>query len=185
MFDDDVKFIIESLVDDLEVFVPLVDVGLAEGIGVFLGEVGDEGVLPLRILGLDIGEVFVQFFSFLWPAVFNAVAVFKVPFNLLVLVDSFPLFLELTGFGLELLKKLFLFVLVLLQLGLCFGVDVLFHVLHLLLLLAGQLPGLVFEDESDVDQQLEQAFAPLLDQPHPVASDAVGLIRADLYFILN
>ena len=47
MFDDDVKFIIESLVDDLEVFVPFVDVGLAEGIRVLLGEVGDEGVFSL------------------------------------------------------------------------------------------------------------------------------------------
>ena len=59
MFDDYVKLIIESLIDDFEVIVPFVDVGFAERIGVLFWEIGDEGMFSLWVFGLDLTEIFV------------------------------------------------------------------------------------------------------------------------------
>ena len=47
MFDDDVKLIIKSLIDDFEVIVPFIDVGFTEGIRVLFGEICDEGMFSL------------------------------------------------------------------------------------------------------------------------------------------
>ena len=149
------------------------------------GKILDQSQLSLSVLGLEINQLDVEFFSFLGPSEGRTFFFLNISRYLLVLIDCFPLLLQLWSFPFKLFEKLLLLLLELSQFGFGFIVYFLLQVLHLLLLFVSQFLCLILKNKSNINQKEKKAVASLLHQSHSVCSYSLCLLNTWLQLIVH